>query len=556
VLNRPGCRVILFLVLLSVPASTEGGTIIYPSGASGGLIVWSEAYYRKASDIDPGTIHFFLENRSNASVEVIDVLLDGESLRNAQGEAIYWYHITPNPVPPTTAADIMVKLVSPLSNPVKVEVLTDKSPLPVARTVEPEPLKLHASYVAFSDDYRKAYVYVRNDTDVTLRITRARAFPMTISETSYIGGPILSPGEKACLCLHFSEQVQRGQYILCQVSTEQGIQATHLVRAYTYFPIQAFGPDHRSVLAFDAVNFDMDYPPTEEGFETGQKEPWFRAYHLVDDPACKDAAPGKKLGSTALEVIRRQRICWQRDPLRATLIYICQFERPLNYFVYGELTDLIAIDPYPIVLDHESPFRNAHWVSLAKRACEPRPLYTIPEAFHILGNEYTRYPTPEELRLTVYLQIASGSKGIWYYTKNAGAGGYEANRPLEEEIGRINAELRKLRPYLKISDPMSLGEADSANVAVHTLLAGDKGMVVIVINKQCVSHPYEKQQPFIFQPQKNINLRLRLPASLDVTSIIEVDGDEERPVAFTKQHDIVVLSLPHLSITKQLLLVP
>ncbi len=551
---------VISLLLLLAPVFTEAGTIIYPSGAPGGLIVWGDAYYRKASDIDPGTIHCFLENRSNASVEVIDVLLDGQSLRNAQGDSIYWYHIAPNPVPPSTPADIMIKLVSALSKPVKVEVITDKSPFPVARLVEPEPLKLQLSYVAFSDDYRKAYVYARNDTDVSLRISRVKAFPVTISEINFVAGPLILPSQKACLVVRFSEQVKSGQYILFQLSTDQGIQATHLVKAYTYFPIQAFGEDHRGPLSFDAVNLDMHYPATEADFEKTKKEPWFRAYHLIDDPACRDAAPGKKLGSTALEVIRRKHVCWQKDPVHPTIIYICQFERPLNYFVYGELTDLIAIDPYPIVLDHESPFRNAHWVSLAKKACEPRPLYTIPEAFHILGNEYSRYPTPEELRLTVYLQIAYGSKGIWYYTKDAGAGGYEANPLLEAEIGKVNAELRKLRPYLKIAEPMRLGEVDSGKVAIHTLLAGDKGMVVILINNQCVSLPFafefENEQPFTFEPQKNINVQLTLPPALDVGSILAIDGDKEHSVPFAKRDDIVTFSLPHLSITKQLLIIP
>jgi len=558
VLDRAGWRVFVFLVLLSVPAWTEGGTITYPSGAPGGLIVWGDAYYRKASDIDPGTIHLFLENKSNASVEVIDVLLDGQSLHNAQGKSIYWYHIVPNPIPASTPADIMIKLISPLSKPVKVEVITDKSPFPVARIVEPEPLNLHVSYVAFSDDYQKAYVYVRNDTDVSLRISQVRAFPVTISEISFVVGPLILPGQKACLVVRFSEQVKRAQYILLRVDTEQSIRATHLVRAYTYFPIQAFGQDHRATLSFDAVNFDMHYPPTEADFAKTIKEPWFRAYHLVDDPACRDAAPGKKLGSTALEVIKRQQICWQKDPLHPTIIYICQFERPLNYFIYGELTDLIAIDPYPIVLDHESPFRNAHWVSFAKKACEPRPLYTIPEAFHILGNEYSRYPTPEELRLTVYLQIAYGSKGIWYYTKNAGAGGYEANPLLEAEIGKVNAELRKLRPYLKIGEPAGLGKANSPNVAVHTILAGDEGIVVLVINNQCVSLPFafESEQPFTFEPQKNINVQLTLPPALAVGSILAIDGDEEHSVPFAKRDDIVTFSLPHLSTTKQLLIIP
>ncbi|MDP3979973.1 MAG: hypothetical protein Q8Q33_01015, partial [Chlamydiota bacterium] len=157
------------------------------------------------------------------------------------------------------------------------------------------------------------------------------------------------------------------------------------------------------------------------------------------------------------------------------------YDKPLAYFVYGEITDAFLVDPYEVVFHNKTPKDNAYFTQLGKLACEPRPLYTTPAAFYQETQRgANRYLKSDELMDTVFYEIGAGSKGIIYFNKIfSGGKGYHAMPGLENAIGKLNLILQTLKDYISNSEPMPLSK-HVPNLDVSTLLCADKGILILV----------------------------------------------------------------------------
>jgi hypothetical protein len=519
----------------------------------------------RPSGLDPGTVHVYLNNWRDEPLGVEKIRLNGLAT-DEYPDLFYWSQVVPNPIPPGMVADLMIKLKWPVADPLIVDVAyttTARVSGPFANRV-PE---VKITYVAFCDDPKKFYVYCKNTSQKEFSIYGAEVLPQahSVDRVEYIPSSRLKPNELCCMVVHLREPLRQGQFLWCAVKTaENYIAGCAVTRAYTHFPIQAFGNDHRPELFFDADNFDMPYPRLEQDWKNALGQPWYKAYHVLDDPVCADAAPGKTLGFTAHEVIRRAQTCRNRDPRHPTIIYMCEFMKPASYFVYGELTDLVAIDPYPIVREGASLWRNADYVRLARLATEPRPLYTIPEAFMFHEGPYVseRYPTPEEERLTVYVQLAYGSKGIWYYVRNPETG-YEASPALQEEIAGINSELQVLRPYLSISEPVDWATSETPDTEAHALLCADRGLVLIAINSSFESWPRHREnphkpgeKPFTYDPAHEVIISVQLPGSVKVNHVQSLERGHLSDMPFSRTDGGLTIRLPRLELATPVVLTP
>jgi hypothetical protein len=480
----------------------------------------------------------------------------------------YWWQVVPNPIPSGMVGDVMVKMRAPLLPGSKVRLATETNRTMVLDAPSAAP-DVSVTYVAFSPSLDKAYIYCRNTSAKPIALGEVELIaPGThMRRASWIPISRLDPGEQSCLIAELTHPLAPGQYVWCAVKAEdERIVGCAVARAYAYFPIQEFlGDDHREELSFDREDFLMPYPQAEAEWAKDRSMPDHRVYEVVGDPVCADASPGRELGASASEVASRAAICRQRDPVHPTFIYMCEFMKPVSYFVYGELTDVVAIDAYPIVMEGASVWRNADYVTLARLASEPRPLYTMAEAFMHRNGPYIsgRYPTPEEERLTVYLQLAHGSKGIIYFLmdSNADLGGYEKSPSLRAEIGRLNSELRSLRPYLQISEPIAWPSGGDADLEVHVLLCGDRGVILIIVDKLFQSwprygenplHPGEK--PFSYQPRRETRVEVHLPAGMKVAHAAVPGPNGLSDVALTQERDGAVVVLPSLNLATAILL--
>lgn len=177
-------------------------------------------------------------------------------------------------------------------------------------------------------------------------------------------------------------------------------------------------------------------------------------------------------------------------------------------------------------------------------------MWTIPEAFTYRG---TRFPTPEEERIIVWSEIGEGSKGIWYYVSSPKAG-YPASPPLEVEIGRINRELQALKEYIVISEPVSLVQGDTEKVTAYTLLCGDKGILLIMMNNDHKSYFEEGKEPFEYTSKRNLETIVKIPDWLKVTGVIEIKYPEEKQVKYSQEKNTLIIPIDRLDITKQFLI--
>ncbi|MEW5692616.1 MAG: beta-galactosidase [Candidatus Hydrogenedentota bacterium] len=128
---------------------------------------------------------------------------------------------------------------------------------------------------------------------------------------------------------------------------------------------------------------------------------------------------------------------------------------PQQYQRFAELTDIFAIDPYPVISktdDNKNQLERVYQqVRYARTICKNKPLYTIIQCFYQMP-WWEREPEPKELHNMVYQALIGGSDGILYYT-------FATNSPenywdiykrqdILTELKRINKELITLEPVL------------------------------------------------------------------------------------------------------------
>ncbi len=400
------------------------------------------AYLRSAAlEYDCGTLHVYLKNPGETEVGVEQVWVNDVLMEELPNDLAVWYQVLPNPVPPHKVADLMVRLTDSAAPPFSVKMKTSDGRTIIAAidiTIPPPPLKI--TYIGFSDEFDRVYVYLENTEDRSLSVDRVYLDTEDITSLTTIPWRTLSAHSKDCIIVNLETPLTQGEYVSIKVTTKQGPMAQAVVRAVSFFPITSWDGDTRAELYFDPVPLRIEYPADPAQFEETRKLDANRAYYLFGDPSCTDKGNKAVLGTSAMEIIRYLHTCYEHDPLHPGFTHICEYRKKHAYFVYGEVWDLVFINPYQLVFYGKSPREDRYFARLGKKGCEPRPLMVIPEAFnHKAKISGSRFPTPEEERLIVYYEIAEGAKGVNYFIKHfQDDNGYDANPELEAEIGRIN----------------------------------------------------------------------------------------------------------------------
>ena len=144
---------------------------------------------------------------------------------------------------------------------------------------------------------------------------------------------------------------------------------------------------------------------------------------------------------------------------------------PGEFDTFGKVTDILAIDPYPIA---SAPVNMvAAWMQRAQDAVQGRrPIWLIPQLHN--WDAYTdpkkgRAPTAAEERCMVYQGLVYGAKGIIYYPWDDGPTGLTHEPQLMAELPKINAELEVLGPKL-LACERALTKADTDSEDLHAAL--------------------------------------------------------------------------------------
>jgi len=457
-----------------------------------------------------------------------------------------WYQSTPPVIGPEEFADLKIKQRWDTNKLTRIG-FTDTEGGRYETVIESKPPDLRLTGAYFDDRLEHLYLYIHNPSDILHTIRKVSLNGKDITPISYIPKKAIQPEEKIPVIIGLEEKASFGEYLYLEVETDKE-KIQQLIRAYSLFVIQGYGGDNREEIYFNKERFDFHY--REKEIEKFKDLPHYKACHIYDDPACRDGMKRQLLGSSAKEIIVGTEKFYQYDKTHPTFLYGCEHIKPENYFIYAETVDVFVVDPYEIIFYHNPPEKDAYFASLGKIACQPRILWTIPEAFTYRG---TRFPTPEEERIIVFAEIGEGSKGIWYYVYSQKTG-YPANIPLEEEIKRINWELQKLKGYLVISEPFGLARAETEKVTPYTLLCGDKGIALILVNNDHKSYFEEGKEPFEYNPKKDFYVEVEIPEWLEIKEMKEIRYPEEKQVKYKKEGNKLVIPIDRLDITRQFLI--
>lgn len=533
----------LTLPLFLIPAPGHG----QPPYLESGIAFIDHAFFRKVDPLDPGTVHLFIKNPGATPLSVAQISLNGTELAGLPDDQVLWYQAVPPVSRPGEVIDCMVKLRRPTQKPIRIEARLNNRER-VSAVIHPSPPRLQFNFIGFSRDYDRVYLYLENTGPEDLSLEKIFCDGREITPQCFIPDKTLRPSFKGLVIYTPPARLSQGKYLVFKAAAG-GETAAAQIRVYSHFPITTFGrEDTRSEFGFDPAGFEMKYPASE----ATRDQPPFKAYHLIDDPACADGKAYQIIGTTAGEIVKRAAECWTVDPVHPNLIYSCEHYKHYSYFIYAETTDIMVIDPYEMYFNRNQPRQDAYFTFIARRASAPRLLWTIPQAF-TAGEK--RFPTPEEERIIVWSEVGEGSKGIWYYRYNP-RGGYPASPPLEAEIGKINRELQLVRDYILISEPFPLAAAEAAKVAAYSLFCGDRAIMLILVNNDTESRFEKEETSFTYGPKENFKVRVAIPDWLRVKEVQELspEGLKPAPARHSGEGNNLTFSIDRLDISREFLI--
>lgn len=158
--------------------------------------------------------------------------------------------------------------------------------------------------------------------------------------------------------------------------------------------------------------------------------------------------------------------------------------------------------------------------------------------------------------MMAFYALGCGAKGIGYfadYEQHGEGEGLKAvsdNAPLWEEIGKINADIRILAPYLSIGCPIPWS-GDTNKVWVRALMCGRNRMVVIAVNK---AHHigFNTSTEFAWHfPAKNVVISVSLPRHFANCRVQEVANGSLVPASGKVEKGKLHLSLDELDTARE-----
>jgi hypothetical protein len=120
----------------------------------------------------------------------------------------------------------------------------------------------------------------------------------------------------------------------------------------------------------------------------------------------------------------------------------------------------------------------------------------------------------------VYLALSRGAKGLSYGERREGL-----SKESQQTLRAVTRQVASLRPYLRFAEYMPLGRTDADGVEAATLLAGDRAIVVLVINHRF--NDFSEAEVLRCSPRENVTATIALPPGLNVRAVQDVSAPAE-----------------------------
>ena len=526
------------------------------------------------------------------------------------GEPVWW-KADPPVVPPKTPCEIVVRLRSAPKVPVNVQV-PGVAKLPEVQM--PAALPARFESISFSPDLGQAFLYIRRPEGSSGKPTRVMLDGRDVGAGAAIHhDPQTST---SLVILRFQPPLAPGSFHVFQAILEGGGAVNAGARAWSdEFAYGMWGAGggkegeldagrrYLDDLAAHHINVQMPQMGsaalqallrTPEGRQymsgrgirmmvpdvgkLGISDPF--ALFIHDEPDAGDyraegLPDGKKVGSLAQWCLSRVTELRAADPKSPQLLNVDMTYKPQNWYTYGQLPDIFAVDPY-----YQSRLRGVYWqnpdrlgiyakatyvyavAAVAESACAPRPLHVILNSVATIdkaNNRRFRCATAPEKRIEVYYALGGGAKGLsyWWYTPAAPAHGVGAwakgdaeAAALWREIGLLGAEARTVGPLLVNSCPAELPVQAPRTLWMRTLLCGSHTMIALVVNEQYAND----RLGTVIVPATKASVAVTPPAWMKPTQAFEVTAGGLRDAAFSANAGKLAFDLGQVEVTRMIVL--
>lgn len=319
----------------------------------------------------------------------------------------------------------------------------------------------------------------------------------------------------------------------------------------------------------------------DEHQKWGQKDPYL--FFIHDEPDCADfrfegIPENKKIGALASWTIQRSNELRGEDPAKLQLLNVDMTYKPQNWYIYGQVPDVLAADPY-----YQNRLRTAYQehperikvyskatyvyavADVCRSACEPKPLHIILYSCSHVDNKAKRrfrFPTPPEKRVEVFYALAAGAKGLsyWWYTPadkgekaayGVGAAvqdGDPAAAALYREIGLLGAEVRTAGPLYLTGCPAEVPVKADGAIWTRTLLVGLDTLILLVVNDQYTNHDKGTD----IKPVEKAAVTVKTPAWLRAADAFEITSQGTRDVKWASAGTQVDIALGQVEVTRHI----
>jgi hypothetical protein len=247
------------------------------------------------------------------------------------------------------------------------------------------------------------------------------------------------------------------------------------------------------------------------------------------------------------ETVRRCLAYLQTDRVAPTGIHICRTSAEKGYFLFGEAADSVRMNPFIRSVyfrpSPKSPEHVAQWLTaLAKRGCQPRPLFTVLDLTTLPTGEHRRSSVACTPRLGAYYVISRGSKGLLY----RGLGAWLTKGENRAAVASLNAEVQQLKPLLTIAEPYGRVPTSDPRAEATLLMCGDQGALLLAINHTRL--PAAAGGAGAHAPLTDIRVTLPRRSWLRASKAARVPAPEDADAALPleREGESLVLTIPRL----------
>ena len=532
------------------------------------------------------------------------------------GEPV-WFQVRPNPIPAGAFGEATIRfrhVTDEKGLALRLKTGNGLTP-PVEISIAPATLTIAS--ISFSDKIDRLFLYIRDraGADFILKEISIDGKKMDAEST----GTLASCAGFLPVEISLPQPWEFGSFHYVAVTDRLGRRAAAVIRARdAFFALGMWGYRNRGATVPEQArdtcaafrnhlfNTHMGMAGSHTGFLEGAdglklmgemglrflardpnkadcRNPVLYARFLLDEPDAHEymvnnLPDNQRLGTYGQGLAERQGKWIATDPRTLTLLNVDETYKPQNWFMFGQLADILSIDPYYqghlVYVYWKRPGAMSRFFTpyclfaaseVARHACEPNPLHVILNSVsHVEKDRAFRYGTPEEKRLEFYFALATGAKGIsyWWFTPYGEFKGCGSDDPaavaMMNEMRMLNAEARSVELLLATSHPAAWGSMMKDPftstrppwLMARTLFCGVHTAILVFINRDHVS---DKTGTY-FEPIKKATVTFRTPPWLKPVDAFSVGYPSVHPVILKPEKDAFVFQMDDVNLTEMVII--